>query len=241
MKEFVKMPTGWITSPESGVLQKFRWKGEDKSDYIAALILYIVICHHVNDVSTAEFPTLGCAQISYSKFLEATGLSRPKISGGLKKLEEFNLVNIDRKGKTSIYKIVNYDRNQKWAKLPLKYLCNSDNEYKNIRVFREFSLRSKVELNAIKIYLLLIAFRNRETNLAIISYESISRYTSVDENEIKRALSFLVIHDLITVDKAHHIAVSIKTNNLYGIKGIRSNRHIGNISREDLNNSIEIF
>jgi hypothetical protein len=188
----------------------------------------MAICHHVNDVPTAEFPEPGFARLSYSDFQKITDRSRPKISGGLKKLVELNLIEADKAAKANVYKIVRYDPEKKWAKLPLKYLYGKN--YPEIAVFHKFNFRSKVELDALKLYLLFIAFRNNELNHAIISYEKISQYTGISENNIRSAVSLLINLDLISIDKIQNAQVRSRMNNLYRIKGIRSRKHLGNIS-----------
>ena len=74
-------------------------------------------------------------------------------------------------------------------------MCNS-----SIAAFEDFTLRNQAELDALKIFMLLIAFRNGKTGFARIGYEKIEEYTGTPGRRIKRAKSLLIAHDLIYVE-----------------------------------------
>jgi len=228
------MPSQWIMYPDqyNGGLTAFEWRGNDRSDNIAALMVYIAIVHHVNEVSIPQFSEPGCTKLPYSELQEITGLSRKKISGGLKILKALSIITADTSGKTTVYKLVNNNFDQYWAKLPFQYLYSG----RHISFFNSCNLRKRVELDALKIYLLLVAFRDNNINHAAIAYPKMAIYTGIDRNRIRHALSLLVAHELISVDQIVQRASGDegpRAVNYYRILGL-SGVHFGNLDKERL-------
>lgn len=238
MREFAKLPTSWITDKERPGLKRLKWDGTDNAGNVAALMIYIAIAHHVNEKPNEAFSKPGFARLSYSDFQKIVGLSRAKIAAGLKILEDLGIVVVNKEEKTSVYQLVGYPA-ERWGKLPCGYLYQDG----RIRVFGDFHLRLKNELNALKMYLLMVAFRDNARNYTIIAYENIHRYTGIPENDIRSAISLLVNLRLIQVDRSSEPmddgeSWTIKNKNLYRLLGLRG-RHLGNTSKDDLHQHIE--
>lgn len=234
MREFVKMPTSWITDKDMPGLSQLRWGGQDNAEKVAALMLYIAIVHNVNSEPNREYSEAGFAKLSYSDFEKIVGLSRAKIAGGLKILEGLKIVEINKASKTSVYQLVNFDPKRGWAKLPYRNFYHDG----CIKVFEEFHLRKKNELNALKMYLLIASFRDNESNLTFISYEKIHQYTGIPEKDIRSAISLLVNFNLLQVDKARASegdgeAAKTKSKNIYRLIGLKG-KHLGNTSSDDV-------
>ena len=185
LREWVRLPTDWII--QEGGLRRLRWAQDTGSNNIAALMSLAVIAHH------AENET-GNARVTYDTICTATGLSRAKVAGGLAMLEKLEIVSRKGLGRSG-YGLANYRLQGGWGKLPAKGLYRGD----RIDAFAAFHLRSGVELNALKIYFLVVAARNNETNLAHIGYEKISEHTGIAENKIKSAISVLAALSLVYV------------------------------------------
>jgi DNA-binding transcriptional ArsR family regulator len=166
---------------------RLRWEAEKGANNVAALMVLMVICHHADGA--------GLATLNYDKLALATHLSRTKISAGLGVLEELGLIR--RKGlPRSRYEVVDYATNR-WGKLPAKGLY-SDGE---IAAFREFYLRRRVELDALKLYWLVVARRDSATNIANMKYETIARYSGIDRGRIRSAASLLAVLGLVHVER----------------------------------------
>lgn len=234
MREFVKMPSAWITDQTKPGLSQLKWGGQDNAGKIAALMLYIAIVHNVNPEPNREYSEAGFAKLSYSDLEKIVGLSRAKIASGLKILEELGIIAIDKNEKTSVYRLVGYNPKQGWAKLPYRHLYHDS----CIKVFNEFHLRKKNELNALKMYLLVAAFRDNDSNHTFISYEKIHQYTGIPENDIRSAISFLVNLNLIHVDRSLNVKQgeddwTMKSKNIYRLVGLKG-KHLGNTSSDDV-------
>lgn len=225
------MPSRWIVNQKDPVLSEFRWNGKEKSSFTAALMLYMVIVHHANDEPVRGLPAIGCAKLSFTDLAEITGISRAKISAGLNILEAHRLIERIDVGKTNIYRLLNYDLTAGWAKLPAKKLY--DRSLRNIEAFRLFHLRRKGELNALKLYLLLVAFRSNRTNYTVLSYEKIHAYTGISRNDIRSASSLLITMGYIQVEKGESPQQPGKSLNIYRVTGIEPFRHSGTMSQDE--------
>ena len=212
MQAWVRLPCDWV---ERKGLTKMIW-GRDGagSDNAAALMVLLAIAHHVDGET-------GIATLTYDALEEATGLSRSKVSNGLDILAKAEIVVRSPKGR-STYALTEYDQ-APWGKLPAKRM------YKGgaIAAFEDFRLRNQVELNALKIYFLIAARRDYETNTAHIGYDKIVEYTGVRRERIRAALSLLIANNLIHVEhyrtNSHPSGVSIG----YRLVGVDSFRHMG--------------
>ena len=230
MKEWVRMPSYWIRDKTKFPLVEMKWQGANKADQIAALMLYIVLVHHANDEIAKDLPDVGLCKITYSELSDITGLSRSKISGGLNILYDLGVVSKFGSGRNNIYKIKNYGSHSGWAKLPAKGLYSKD--YQKIHAFHRFNLRLKNELNAMKIYLLIIALRDNSTNYAKIGYNRINEYTGIPRNNIRTALSLLVNLGLIHVDSGNSDINEFSTINMYRLAYLEVYKHRGTTVRE---------
>lgn len=209
MQKWVRMPTYWIKDPDHYPLKQMRWSGEKKADNIAALMLYIVIVQHASVEIDIQNIEIGVCSLTYEQMGEITGLSRPKISGGLKILIDLDLIEKISEGKArSVYKVKNFAKRGGWAKLPASPIYNKEKTM--ISIFHDFNLRKKTELNALKLYLLILTFRDNSLNYAKISYEKIHQYAGIPANEVRAGLSLLINIGLIQLGKGaregiHHL------------------------------------
>ncbi len=180
--EFSKMPSQWI---HEGGLIPFSWGNAMGSDNLAALMVYLALVHRA-DGDTGEI------SMTYNALEAACSISKTKVSAGLNILYGRGLIDKDLE-KQSKYWLPQFNPSEGWAKLPESRLYRGD----HIQVFMEFHLRKRAELDALKLYLLFAAKRDRKTNLAHITYPQITVATGIGSNSIKAALTVLSIHRLV--------------------------------------------
>ena len=238
MQSWVKLPTRWLRQSNIQlILPTMAWRGDRKSNYIACLMIYIVFVQHARRYTNEDFDDIanevelpyedGEVNLSYNDLQEITGLSRVKVSSGIKLLIDYGLIsrigddNII--GKKARYRLAHCEDRYGWGKLPYRKLYGGG----KLRAFQEFHLRKRTELDALKIYLVLIAFRDNQSNSTRISFDKISDYTGVHRSLIKAALSFLVVHNLIQVDKHLNDDSDVRNHNVYRIRHIDPVRHAG--------------
>ncbi len=226
--EFVRLPSQWIA--QNG-LKAFTWRSgkgsENNAAQIVALMVLIMVAHDADQ-------TTGIAQMTYEQLVERASSSREKVSAGLKLLEANGLILRKTHGRSSIA-LTGFDPLKGWAKVPAKRLYYND----VVTAFSRFKLRVRTELDALKLYLLLIAFRDNESNVARISYQKIAEYTGIATKNIAPAISFLNGLALIYTERAPSSESDFGISNAYRIAGIDAYRHRGTqgavpVSEEDL-------
>jgi hypothetical protein len=193
---WAKLPTAWIRELK---LQRFTWRDE-KSDATAALILLVALAIRLN-LSNIGKSVDGEARRasfreSYDNLHAFTGLSRAKISAGLRLLERLEIVRRTREKRMNCYTLNDLESDTAWGQLPQSHLLDS-----GTFVFSKFQLRHRNELNALKLYLLLIAYRFVKGNFTAIGYEKICEISGMMRNDIPQARALLINYDLIRVEE----------------------------------------
>ena len=215
--EFTKMPITWIND---GRLKKFRWNDKG-SDNLAALMTYLAILNHMEASN-------GIARVTYDQLTTATSISRQKVSAALDLLERRKMILREPEGRSSIG-VCDYNPNEHWAKVPARGLYREG----EIWGLSEFRLRRRAELDAMKLYFLFAARRNRETNMAQISYGKIEEASGVTENYIKSALTVLGANGLVHVERLQSNQSERGISNAYRLCYLDTRRHMGTTGRDD--------
>ena len=213
MQDWTRLPTKWL---EAGGLARFGWQ-EHKSDGTAALMLLITIVHHAD-------PELGMARLTYTELCDLVALSRTKAAGGLGLLTGNRIIEVPGR---SHYLLADFNPAEGWAKLPARKLYSGG----SVTAFRDFHLRKAVELNALKLYLMIAARRDRATNFAHCTYDQIEAYAGIDRAHIKSAISFLAAHGLIHVEHIPSRISEYGISNAYRLVHLHSYTHMGTRGR----------
>lgn len=211
VSQWTPIPTKWIQYDRG--LHRFKWSGgpdNDNAGQIAALMLLIVIAHHTNKET-------GLARLSYDDMMEATGVSRPLVARGLCILEAQGLIARDPNQKRGTITLVDATESSGWGKMPAKGL------YQNGRIlaFEAFSLRNRAALDALKLYFLLIAFRNNKTNRAHLSYDKINEHSGIHRNRIRIAISLLAANSLVNVNDVFSGVSEYGISNVFQISHLK--------------------
>lgn len=216
---WIRCPTDWIL--HDSLLPQFRWGKEGGAAHTAALMCLTAIVHETNQAT-------GIARISYDKFASITEISRTSVSKGLTVLKEFEL--IETGDTQSEYKQTTFNPAQGWGKFPWLSLYRGN----TIRCFEDFKLRSRIELDALKLMYLFVAMRDDNTNLATISYDRITERTGIARQHITSALGFLAVHRLVYVQQIRSDKNEYAVANTYRITGVDSHNHRGTRGRAEI-------
>jgi len=217
IREWCRLPSAWIM--ERG-LENMKWKsGGEGSDNTAALMALTVMAH------TADEET-GIAHATYDQLCMATGLSRAKLSKGLVILNSHNILTPEHLRST--YQLVGYDKTRGWAKFPVKGMYSGA----TIAAFTDFHLRHMTELDALKLFFLFVAHRDRESNFANIGYDKIEEYSGINRRRIKSGLSLLAALSLVYVEHVPSTTNPQGIANAYRIAGVEPYRHMGTGGRQ---------
>jgi len=214
LPDWVKMPINWINE---GKLKDFKWTKETGSKNESALIILLVMFHNMNNYN-------GIVELTYEELSIKTNLSKAMLSSGIDILCSMNLIQ-KKYGKRSVYKIIEFNISEKWAKLPSKKMYVNE----SVKGFGNFKKRNKIELDALKLYFIFTSGRDRSENICWISYDKIIEKTGIKRENIKAAISLLCINSLIVVDQKRNEKNFIK--NGYRIIGISDYIHSGTSGR----------
>lgn len=212
---FARLPSAWINE---GGLRAFSWKGG--SDETAALMLLIAIAHHAD-------PKNGLARLTYDRLMDITHISRAKVAAGIPILIARDLIDHEPAGRSS-FGLTGFGEGFKWGKLPVRGLYSGS----AIAAFTGFSLRSQVELTALKLYILFAGRRWVQHNMALISYEKIHAFAGIPENRIKAGISLLVTHDLVRVERFKSNENHNKLIHGYRLTHVDAHNHLGTMSAD---------
>lgn len=204
LKSWGRMPVWWI---RQGGLRSLVWRNDDVgrcSAKVAALQIYIavIVLGDVEDRDDeGEESKVYAARLTYSQLSSATGLSRKLISEGLQVLFKLELLTAETEGRLKTYLLSGFNYKRDWSKVPAKALwCKNA---KAILPLREFSMRNKVELYALKMYLYLLSIRMNYNNACMATFEKISERTGIPEKYIPNTYTYLAgVRLLSYIDKS---------------------------------------
>ena len=214
----------WVRFPRvhiaEGGLTGLQWDESGRASATAALMAFLVIAHHASQET-------GNARLTWTELSDCTSLSRAKLGEGLDILASSKLIERGVEGR-STYRLLGFDPDEGWAMLPARGLYGREG---TVIAFRDFTLRSRAELDALKIYLLLAARRSREINATLLSYDKIHLYSGVHPTGIRRALSFLAAQNLIHVSTMPSETNQFGIANMYRLVHLEPRKHLGTIGR----------
>ena len=150
-----------------------------------------------------------------------TGLSRLLISRSLRLLEELQAINTVRIGNACAYELIGVERNGGWCAAPHGHLLDGANYLRRLKGIRE-TLRRPASLYAMKLYILLLAFRDRRQNITRISYENIGAYTGMRREDISVAWQIIAALQLgyLADDTEIPLRSGERSHNRYRVRGL---------------------
>ena len=170
-------------------LSYLRW-GQQKATGTAAIMLMFALVIRSN-LDQQEFGQRKDDQVvvTYDQLQDMTLLSREMIAKGLKLLRELGAITATRNGNGCSYQLNGIDK-PGWCKLPQAHLLDGKEFLRRLAGMRE-ALKRRSSLDAMKLYVLLLAFRDNSSNVTRISYSVIREYTGMRREEISIAVQLL--------------------------------------------------
>jgi len=214
-------PSRWHrlpTAPVLAALPQMIWSsadGEKPAAKTAALMLFVALNFMASTSVDEQHEFHAVAEGTYVDLGEATGLSRALISAGLQRLQTLGLIAPEGSHQKRRYKIT-WPAEHRFFKLPCQAITNG-----NVIVpFKNFTMRSKHELHAMKLYLYFASIRTNHLPYSMASYETIFERTRIPERDIRRAISVLIGVGLLEgVDREHSQTRGVNEPNKYYLKG----------------------
>ena len=150
--------------------------------------------------------------LSLQQLRDLTGLSKPMVIKGIRRLIELGIVLKLEQDKTNIvnkYKLVFKER--RFTKIPYVHLLDQLPNFPNKGVY---------VLTALKIYLILLQVRENNSKKVTISYYRFSSY-GINRKYVCKALEILITNDLISIHRdTDENGCFVKSCNNYLIKGL---------------------
>ncbi len=205
MARWGALRTWWIRNPDIG-LKAFPG-GSQAGESIAAIKVLLGLSLLANFYSRR-------AENSISDIEQITGLSRPMVVKGITSLEKKGMLSVSRGGYRNEYEILDAADDEKWAKVPYELLR------KNLP---DTSNRGAVVLAALKIYLLLAAYRPNKSASLSFSHEKIRSLTGIQTRHVRRGIDVLLNHGLIKLSVQEGVGGSENydgRHNVYTLLGI---------------------
>lgn len=212
----------WCKVPSEsvlGALPQMLWRRTRQrtaASETAALMVYVALIL-MSEVD--EWPLPQVAQIAdatYDALQKATGLSRALVAAGVVRLVELDLIRPQGSHQQRRYLIVWKGTTRGWFKLPSMAIVR----HQVILPFANFTLRSKHELHAMKLYLYLAARRPNGEEFTLASYENINDRIGVPERDVRKAISLLIGTGLLrNVNRERDVALKNYGPNQYYLTG----------------------
>lgn len=203
------------SAPVLAALPQMKWntaEGAKPAAETAALMLFVALNFMATTWTDEKGRYMAVAEGTYVDLGEATGLSRALISAGLQRLVTLGLIAPEGSHQKRRYKI-NWPEEHRFFKLP----CHAIVSGKVIKPFASFTMRSKHELHAMKLYLYFAAIRSNHAYFSMASYETIFERTGISERDIRKAISLLISTGLLVgINRDHnHILTKNEPNKYY--------------------------
>jgi len=210
-----RFPSKWVTD---GGLAQIKWK-EKGSRSIAALRVYLVLAHRFTEDD-------GIVRVTYDELTDSANLSRQSIADGLDLLINYGLIErvLDRRG---AYRFCSYDPSTGWAKVPAQKLYLP--KTRQFRPFKNWTMRSLIELDALKLYIFIAAARDRQHNETYTKYTSMEENTGVLTDRIIKGLSLLTLSGMIATTELTRTGFG--TARSYRLIGLETRTHAGTTGR----------
>lgn len=208
--DWSRMPSGWIIQEQG--LRDWTEFGDSVGTLTASLALYLAIIHHTDEDDHV-------ARLSYDELQGLTGFSRSTISKALEILVFHNRIE-KTPNKNGWYYVCGHDGTP-WAKVPAKTLYTR----KVLSFANALTLRNRAEFDALRIYLLIAAFRDNSSNRALLSYDKIEEYTNMPRNRISPALTVLSGLNLYNTDIVPSTRAPMATARAYRLAGLDGYEH----------------
>jgi DNA-binding transcriptional ArsR family regulator len=224
-QEWGRIPTAWI---EAGGLQdRLSWKDHGTAAS-AAMRLYTVLGHRLRHEE-------GIVHASYTELEEAACLARASVSKGLGVLRDVGLIAREAPEGQGSYAFIGYDHQRGWAKLPARPLYDGQ----AFRPFKSWTMRGRAERDAIALYLLLAARRDREANVAYLTYNSIEERTGLYDARITKGMHILANSGMIGITDRQRL-LKLGVSREYRLLGLDTYNHSGTTGRARTINETEV-
>lgn len=204
MGAWAKFPTAWLSlvaaiEDAPPPLRELDWRGH-RTSAVAALILLMALAIRLNQSRKGRELQAGIenvVSVTWDDLQQMSGFARATVGKGLSLLEAIGAIKTEKKGRSSYYELNGVGTRGGWCQLPQDELLSADGTLTHLKGVTT----NRVVLNAMKIYVLLMALRNQRFNTTSVSYEGICKRTGIRRADVSSALGYLTALELIGVSE----------------------------------------
>jgi DNA-binding transcriptional ArsR family regulator len=192
---WAKLPSAWVRFQKPCPLNQLSWR-RHRSQGTASLMLLIALSIKLN-MSHRNIPAAdqtAFVAVTYDELQTLTGFARATISKGLMLLQAMGAVKIHKIGRSSVYELAEILENGKYCQVPQAYLFDGTETI--MRRLTRLPTRTRACLNAMKLYVLFLAYRDHRFDTTAIGYESIIAHSGMRRADIPEAFALLVAGEL---------------------------------------------
>jgi hypothetical protein len=171
-------------------LSHLRWRQHKGSATAAIMLLFALAIKSNLDQKTTGRRTGNQVIATYEDLMTLTNLSRGPIASGLKLLRELGAITTKKSGNGCTYSLLGIDTPGSYCELPQGHLLDGQTVMSRLKGLHT-TIKNRSSLDAMKLYMLLLAFRDRDWNIARASYPTIREYTGMRKEEISVAVQLL--------------------------------------------------
>lgn len=204
-------------------LSAIRWKTHGSAGTAAIMVLIALAIISNQRQREDGIRKDNKVQITYNDIANMTGFSRAIISKALRILRDVSAISVTREGKKCVYTLLGIESDGKWCALPQAFILDGADYLKKFKGICEI-IRRPSSLFAMKLYMLLLAFRERRSNTTRISYDVITSYTGMRREDISTAWQILLAAGLgyLADDTEVPLKKGERNHNRYKIRGLNA-------------------
>lgn len=201
---FAQLPSWWLSSIEGPddkrrhTLAELHWR-DHRAAGICALLILIMLATRLNNVNRVARksgkPDTDTVAVTWTELQEATGHARATVGKGIMLLESWDVLKVKKVGRANHYQLVRVHEPGDWCALPLTF---PEKDGDAVSRFRNLP-STQLGLNALKLYVVLLARRSHSYNTTALSFNGIVRWTGIRREDIRKAWGFLDGQQLATV------------------------------------------
>ena len=209
------------------LLRRLSWREHRASAWAAAFMMPMLACR-LNDENRKRLtdaaqrddsdalPTTGRVAVTYDDFEEQLGVARQTIRKAIDLLKELGAVHVEVHGRRNVFELQGIQESGKWCQLPVEQLRSNGRDFGRLSLLKP----NLVGLNALKIYLVMLALRNFKTGTTAIGYTKLEERTGIRRSDLPAALSALATSELLGVSHDPDARSDTDLSRRYVVRGL---------------------
>lgn len=224
---WAKFPTAWLVQPKAETrtypLAELDWSGHRMTG-IAALLLLITLSIRLNQARRPgtfdQNQHANVVAVTWKDLQKSVGVAPATLGKAISLLEAWGAIAVKKVGRSAHYQLVGVETVGHWCKLPQTFLeANGD----PVSRFKDLP-GTLLGLNALKLYVVLIALRSSHYETTALSFTAITKWTGIRREDIRKAWGFLESQQLAAIspywDHRHSTQDAADRSQRYAIVGL---------------------